>query len=399
MSRKPSSAEPKESCLFVINSLEIGGAERILFETVKALAPAFDITVLVFDAYPHAKNFTEEMSHYAKIRTRLVYNAHAPFLVRKAQEFWLRLNHYVWDEVSPRWFYRLAIGGRRRYDREIAFLEGRPTRAVSGSTNATNRRYAWVHTDMTSEHCAHDFRSFEEEQSAYAGFDRVFAVSSDVARSVKTQFEVDATFVQNIIDDVAVKQRAQSACDMEWQHRPALVSVGRLAPVKGFERLIEAAGVLRDRGREFELHIVGEGSELDRLQALIIQFDLSECVYLDGFRDNPYPSMARADLFVCSSYSEGFSGTVTESLVLGTAVLATDCAGMHDLLGENEHGLIVQNSVEGLAEGLERLLVDQALLAHYTRRAAARGADFSTERLSAAVIALLRDDLPGKLTT
>ncbi|MFQ6827736.1 MAG: glycosyltransferase [Faecalimonas sp.] len=51
-------------------------------------------------------------------------------------------------------------------------------------------------------------------------------------------------------------------------------------------------------------------------------------------KKNPYKYIANSDMLVCSSYSEGFSSVVAESIIIGTPVLTTDCSGMREMLGE-----------------------------------------------------------------
>ena len=100
--------------------------------------------------------------------------------------------------------------------------------------------------------------------------------------------------------------------------------------------------------------------------------------------------MAKCDLFVCSSYREGFSTAVTESLVVGTPVVSTLCSGAKELLGyNNEYGLVVENSEEGIYKGLKELLEDKELLEYYNKKAAERGSFFSKEKTVAAVEKML----------
>ena len=78
------------------------------------------------------------------------------------------------------------------------------------------------------------------------------------------------------------------------------VAVGRLTRQKGFDRLIEACRLLRDEGYSFELWILGEGSEREKLEELIQKYSLNDRVSLLGFIENPYPCIKEADILVLS---------------------------------------------------------------------------------------------------
>ena len=114
--------------------------------------------------------------------------------------------------------------------------------------------------------------------------------------------------------------------------------------------------------------------------------NLQDTYTLLGFRDNPYKYVAKCDLFVCSSLREGFSTAVTESLVVGTPVVSTLCSGSQELLGyNNEYGLVVENSEDGIYNGMKKLLEDRELLAYYKEKASERGSFFSKEKTVKAV--------------
>ncbi len=104
------------------------------------------------------------------------------------------------------------------------------------------------------------------------------------------------------------------------------VSVGRLVPEKGYDRLIPA---LKDfnPGGTWHLTLVGEGPERARLEGLIAAYDLGQNITLAGFRDDPWPIVAAADLFLLPSRLEGLPNVVLESLACGTPVIAMKEAG------------------------------------------------------------------------
>ena len=103
------------------------------------------------------------------------------------------------------------------------------------------------------------------------------------------------------------------------------VAAGRLSSVKGFDLLIEAVAILKDR--RIRLDILGEGLLLDDLKQLVRSSELEDQVKFAGFQPNPYAWFSRADGFVLSSRYEGFPNVVLEALACGTPVIATPAPG------------------------------------------------------------------------
>jgi len=121
-----------------------------------------------------------------------------------------------------------------------------------------------------------------------------------------------------------------------------LVSVGRLNRQKGYDLLLRAVRLAEAEAPGLHLTVVGEGEERARLEQLRETLGLQERVTFAGHRENPYPYMARADLFVSSSRYEGSPNAVLESLACGTPVLAFDCpGGTGEILREGRNGWLV----------------------------------------------------------
>ena len=112
-------------------------------------------------------------------------------------------------------------------------------------------------------------------------------------------------------------------------------------------------------------------------------------ITLTGSQKNPYPYIKEADLLVCSSYFEGYNLTVAEAVVLGVPVLSTRCAGPCEILDGGEYGMIVENSEDGLYEGLKKLLCDKALLENYREKAIERRDFFDKEKLLGQILGVI----------
>lgn len=137
---------------------------------------------------------------------------------------------------------------------------------------------------------------------------------------------------------------AAAPCDHPWLRPgqpPVIVVAGRLERQKDFPTLIRAFAQVRGE-RPCRLLILGDGGGRARLQALSAELGITADVDLPGFQANPYPFLARADLFVLSSRWEGSPNVLTEALALGTPVVATDCpSGPHELLDGGRYGPLV----------------------------------------------------------
>ncbi|MEX0605672.1 MAG: glycosyltransferase [Marinobacter sp.] len=126
---------------------------------------------------------------------------------------------------------------------------------------------------------------------------------------------------------------------------PHWVAVGRLEPVKGFERLIRAWGLARPEGH---LTIIGDGSERGALETLIRAHSLEQTVTLTGYQNNVGDWLRHACGCIISSDREGFSYVLIEALQAGCPVISTPVNGSLDLLPPKS--LADNFSPEALAE-------------------------------------------------
>jgi glycosyltransferase involved in cell wall biosynthesis len=131
--------------------------------------------------------------------------------------------------------------------------------------------------------------------------------------------------IGNPIDVDAVRRAARTSVTLPGS--PALVSVGRLVHLKGYDLLLPAIDRLRSSHPDIHLTIFADGPERPSLEALARRLDLSRHVTFRGFCSEPLPAVHAADLFVLASRYEGFPNAALEALACGTPVVLTDCPG------------------------------------------------------------------------
>jgi glycosyltransferase involved in cell wall biosynthesis len=120
-----------------------------------------------------------------------------------------------------------------------------------------------------------------------------------------------------------------------------IVAVGELSARRDHATLIRAFARARIQ-RPLKLAILGEGRGLGRLEALASELGVSSDVHLPGFVPDPYPWIARADVFAHSSRWEGLAVVLMEALAFGALVVATACpSGTRELLDDRHLGKLV----------------------------------------------------------
>lgn len=348
----------KKRILFFINTLGGGGAEKVLVDLLIALDPnRYDLHLCTVQGGVRKKDLPD-------------YVHHRQILPDDCNK-WLRRLVY---HLPKRLFCRLFLRGN--YDVKVAYLEGFPTQVLARDPDRRAKKAAFVHFDISSVPFVQTYYGTAERcREEYRRFDQVCMVSEQVKEGVERAVGApleNARVVHNVLDRDRVLALAEVDSPPLF-HGPGtrLLAVGRLTEQKAFERLIRAAAEL-ERTLSFELCILGEGEERPELEALIRELGVRS-VRLPGYRENPYPLMKQADWLVCSSRYEGYSTVVAEACLLGLPVVTTDCAGMRELLENGSCGIIVENSRQGVEDGLRRVLTDRADSELWRRAALKRG--------------------------
>jgi glycosyltransferase involved in cell wall biosynthesis len=138
---------------------------------------------------------------------------------------------------------------------------------------------------------------------------------------------------------------------------PVVLCVANLRSYKGHRYLLEAAARLRERGRPCTLALAGEGPEQESLERQAAMLGLD--VRFLGARTDIGALLARADVAVLPSLTEGMSNAVMEAMAAGRPVVATDVGGTAELI-EGRGELVPPADADALAAGLERVLRDPA---------------------------------------
>lgn len=139
---------------------------------------------------------------------------------------------------------------------------------------------------------------------------------------------------------------------------PSLVAVGRLAPVKRFELVIDAAIEARRTVPGLTLTIVGEGPLREELEARVAAAGAGEWIHLPGrvAREDLVAHYRRAWLVVSGSLAEGWGLSLTEGAACGTPCVATDIRGHRSSVVDGTTGLLVEPAA--LGRTIADLLVD-----------------------------------------
>lgn len=358
--------------LFLIHDLRGGGAEKVLINLVNHMDYSkFDITVLsLFDVGENKQYLRKEINY------KCIYKK-----VFRGNQHYLKL-------FTPSYLHEKFI--KDTYDIEIAYLEGPCARIISGCKDNKTKLIAWIHCTMKSKkQLCEPFRSFTEASTCYERFDNTVFVSLDTKLAFTNYCNVNQNncVLYNTNDTKQIILESQDPieeptnCDAFM-----LVGTGKLEKIKGFERLIRIHKRLLSNGYNVKTIILGKGSEEDNLKSLIRDLGVNDSVKLMGYQSNPHKYVSKCNLFVCSSFSEGFSTAATEALIVGTPVCTVEVSGMRELLGfNNEYGVVTQNSENDLYDGIKALIDNPELYTHYKKQAIIRGKDFSTTKTVKAV--------------
>lgn len=366
--------QPPKKVLFFIESLGGGGAEKVLSTIIEHIdTRSFDVSVCAICGGGIYESIINESVTYSAI---LPANHLQSVFCRLSY----RIKYKLIYQLLPLWLVYLWIVPKG-FDVEVAFVEGFATKLLAHSFNRQSKKIAWVHCNLLKDHWTSSvFKNIAEERSCYSRYDKIITVSNTQKQAFTEVFgDMPVEVCYNPVDtDRIHKLAAENDNTILSKNRFRVVSVGRLQKVKGFMRLLLVVERLLKENYDVELWLIGDGDEKQILEQYTNNSILKGHVCFWGFQANPYKYMSKCDLFICSSYSEGFCTAITESLVLGIPVVSTEVSGVFEQFGsiDKPSGIITKNDTDALYFGIKHVLDNPQSYYSFKKNSFERGADF-----------------------
>ena len=363
----------KRKLLFVIESLVAAGAERSLISLLAALDYSrFDVDLQLF-------RYGGDLERYLPTQVNLLPPFDYTLFAEK--NTWKQLLSLDTRKTARRFLYSLmirmgksthadkarlywkTIGGclpqkEGRYDTAIAYSQGIPTFYVADKVRA-DKKLAWVNVGYSLSKRNHSFQSaFYDKmlhivcvsETTKAIFDEGFPSCS--SRTLVIRDRIDSSLIRKLSKEYS----ARLGGDV-----PAILTVARFAPQKGYDLTLEACRLLKDRGIRFRWYAIGQGPLRKEMELFVQENHLQDHFVFLGTFANPYPYFKAAKLYVQTSRHEGFGLSIAEARVLGIPVVTTEFDSVWQQMVQEKNGLVVPQNPVAVADAIERLLTDNSL--------------------------------------
>lgn len=362
-----------KNILFFMETVDFGGAETVFTNIIKNINKS-KFCIKVVTERDH-ELFTDE------IKAAVPYDCFIKTERSAVRDFWNKIVIKLSLVLSEKNIRKYFIRGN--YDVEVAFCEGYSTKIIGNSGKKNCKKIAWVHTDVIKNPWSEKiFGSAEEEKKCYEKFDAIVCVAETMKESFIKKYGMaeKVHVLYNPLDFESVIKKSEEKTDFKFGDGMKFVLAGTFIKIKGFDRFVKVCKRLKDDGELFSALIMGDGEEKENIKKIIAETNLGDTVKILDFQTNPYKYIAHSDVYVCSSYAEGYSTAVSESVALNVPVITTECSGMREIFGENECGIICENSEDGLYNAMKKVLNDPSLLKKFSAEEKKRANDFSLKK-------------------
>lgn len=354
----------KKKILFVIDSLDCGGAEKSLVTLLKFI----DYNQFEVDLRLHSRGglFEKLVPLAVTVSTVEIVKGWfgLPYAVSRAVFFLLRFFNKKKHSSQLYWqsFKNCHKGVEKSYDIAIAYGQGFSTYYVADKVSAAFK-YSWLNNDYIK--AGYDLTY---DVPFYTHFNTIVVVSEENEKVFKKCYKsaglnFPTIVIRDIVDEVELFEKANlSVGVMKNQSVFTIATVGRLTPQKGLVLAIKACKILVNQGKNIVWYVVGEGEERNGLQELIKKNGLVENFILLGLKDNPYPYVRQSDLYVQSSIYEGLCITLIEAKLLQKPIVTTNFPSAYGIIEQDKTGIICEMNADAIAKSIARFMEDSSFM-------------------------------------
>jgi glycosyltransferase involved in cell wall biosynthesis len=354
----------KKKILIRIGSLRHGGAEKVLVTFLKNLPQDKYEIDLLLNLY--SGKYLPEVPKWINIlhlhKGEMITTNRPHEIPRKV----LRVLHERILKKIPNLLYRRKLKNKK-YDIEFAAIHGMRDE-ILGSPLKSSKKIVWIHNDLSQVKGYTD-----NEIKKFFGFDKIMVISEKIEQLFLSLAKNDAESkkivrIYNPLDTEEFLIKAEKpVINYNFDSvTPTFVSVGTVFPQKGFDRLLKVHKRLLDEGFRHKVLIIGDGYDFENIKKLKHDLGVDETATMLGFTDNPYPYFNNADFYILSSRYEGFPTVLFEAITLKKRIISTEVSGVKEMLNNGELGLVIENSENGIYEGMKKALFEPEFFQKYS---------------------------------
>jgi glycosyltransferase involved in cell wall biosynthesis len=368
----------KKCLLFVIDSLDVAGAEKSLVTLLSMLDYSrFTVDLQLFayghvleDLIPKEVNLLQALKYTDFSQLSFLQSIKQAATKREYNMFYSRIKYSTkirngtysnpekaiifWNSIS-----NVIEKNKKVYDVAISYAQGVPTYYVADKIHA-KKKIAWVNV---SHHPNEMVQAFQRKY--YDQYDEIVAVSDSTREVILESFpkyEDKVKILYDINNPEFISQMAKMGSgfgdDFEGVR---ILTIGRLAHQKGYDVALEACKQLKEEGIHFRWYVLGKGPLEEGLKRSISEMGLADHFILLGVRANPYPYIKGADIYVQTSRFEGFGLAIAEARILNIPVVTTKFDAVYNQMIHGKNGLVVDRNATAVSQGIKSLLHDQNL--------------------------------------
>jgi len=387
--------------LFVINTMGRAGAEMALLDLLRALKQK-DVELSLYvltgqgemiDKLPEGVTLLNKGYHNVSVLSaegkKVLAKSSLKALFKRGN--CIRLLPYMLKNLLPmlknkkilpdkllwRCFSDAAPRFEEEFDLAVAYIEGGSTYYVMDHVNA-KKKVAFFHTDYERAGYTRDL-----DKDCYLKYDKIFPISIG-GKDTFLRYYPECTDKTVVFNNLINCDRIRAMADEEKGFTDdfkgyRILSIGRLVPLKEFEKSIEAMNLIKEQGINARWYVLGDGEMRDSLEQQIKSLSLENDFFLLGVTDNPYSFLKHADIYVHASRYEGKSVAIQEAQVLECPILVSNCSGNREQVVHEVDGLICELTPQDICNGVIALLSDMERARNYGREAAKRHTNGDTE--------------------
>ncbi|HEY4533369.1 MAG TPA: glycosyltransferase, partial [Fusobacterium sp.] len=245
-----------------------------------------------------------------------------------------------------------------------------------------NRVFAWNHSSIhgTSQKTIDNFL-----KPKYQKIGKIVVVSESMKEEYLTifpEFQEKIVVLPNFLDLDKIRSLSSESIP---EQDSFFLCCSRLDPRKDIATIIKAFALWKqDPQHQEKLFILGTGTEQPNLEALSKSLSLESEIKFLGQKQNPYPYMKQAKLFLHASLQEGFGLVLVEAMACGTPVIATDCpVGPKEILLDGKYGILIPMKNEmKMFQAIQQLITDSKQYEEFQKLAFSRVVDFSKDSIT-----------------